>query len=257
MVMATETTCNKVHGVNDSQRDLIGDILAGASILAAAYNATRAVEIATAEWKLAKKYWQIAQNWLDYYKDYFAPVEDQEIAEASNIDITEPLYEAAQGRARATAFLEFRGILSKTIRCTSKYCTGLRADMLTELTAAQADAVAMADGLGYRNERAYVEARNEVRFEKMLNTAKRGRDMIAENVSLAKATASIYGDLFEQAWSGLSGAGEYLGYWNNRNDTHYPTSYVTSRAQIRTNATSGDALGAALGDLRERYGNER
>lgn len=256
MALASDVDCNRIRGTNDSQYDLIGNILAGASILAAAYNAARAVEIATAEWKLAKKYWQIAQNWLDHYKDNYAPVEDQEVAEALNLDIETPLYDVAQGRARATAFLEFRGIVNQTIRCTSRYCTGLRADMLTELTAAQADAIAMADGLGYRNERAYVESRNDVRFEKMLNTAKRGRDMVSENVSLAKATAGIYGNLFEQTWAGLQGAGEYLGYWSHRNDTRYPTEYVKGRARMKSQVR-GDALSEALGDLREQYGDER
>src|SRR5699024_4066806 len=115
----------------------------------------------------------------------------------------------------------------------------LRADILTDLSIAQAAAVAMADGLGYRNERAYIESRNEVRFEKMMNTAKRGRDMLADNVSLAKSAAGIYGDLWNQAWSGIQGAGSYLGYYFNRNDTQYPTTYTADRAIMHTQATGG------------------
>lgn len=232
MVLANDTVCNPNHGVTDAGRGTFANLLTAAAILSAGYNATRAVQIATDEWNMAKRYWRISRNWLDYYKDYYAPVEDQELAEAMNLPMTEPDYEAARGRSRVIAWLEFRGVIDKTVRCTSRYCTGLREDMLVELAAAQANAVALADGLGYRNERAYVETRNDVRFEKMLNTAKRGRDMIADNVSLAKAAAGIYGSAWDQAWEGLTGAGYFLGYQANRNPTAYPTTYMTGRTEF-------------------------
>ena len=128
--------------------------------------------------------------------------------------------------------LEFRGLLRKSVKCTSKYCTGLRRDMLADVASAQADALAMAEGLGYRNERAYLEARDDVRFSKRLNTAKRGRDIAADNVSLAKTSAGIYGSLYDQAWNGLAGAGQYLGYYAERNQPSYPTTYLVQRGQF-------------------------
>lgn len=231
MVLGPDLLCNPLHGESDVGHSLVGNILAAAAIAAAGYNTVRAVQIANDEYKLAKKYWKIAQNWLDYYKSYYAPVEDQEVTEALALEEETPLYDVARGRARAIAWVEYRGVIRQTIKCTSKYCTGLRADMVADLTAAQADAVALADGLGYRNERGYIESRNDVRFDKMLNTAKRGRDMVADNVSLAQATAGIYGDLFEQTWQGLTGAGQYLGYWSSRNDVSYPTTYTQGRPQ--------------------------
>ena len=233
MVYASDLNCNPVHGTNDDQHSLFGNLLTGAAILSAAYNAAKAVELATKEWEMAKKYWQISKNWLDYYSGNFAPGEDQELDEAMNLTEEPPGYEAAQGRARTSAMLEFRGLLRKAVRCTSKYCTGLRRDMLLEIMPAQANALAMAEGLGYRNERAYLEARDDVRFSKQLNTAKRGRDIVADNVSLAKTSAGIYGSLFNQAWDGLAGAGQYLGYYAERNQPSYPTTYLTQRAEFQ------------------------
>ena len=233
MVYASDLKCNKVHGTNDTQHTLFGNLLTAAAIASAAYNAAKAVEIATTDWEMAKKYWQISKNWLDYYSGNFAPGEDQELDEAMNLTDEPPGYEAAQGRARTSAMLEFRGLLRKAVRCTSKYCTGLRRDMLLEIMPAQANALAMAEGLGYRNERAYLEARDDVRFSKQLNTAKRGRDIVADNVSLAKTSAGIYGSLFNQAWDGLAGAGQYLGYYAERNQPSYPTEYIVQRGQFQ------------------------
>lgn len=246
MVLASETQCTPKSGPTDEGQSIIAKLLTGAAILAAAYNTAKAVEIANDQWDMAKRYWKIAHNWLDHYRNNYAPVEDQEVNEALNIPVTEPEYETARGRSRVIAYLEFKGVVEKTIRCTSEYCTGLREDMLEDLVSAQANAVALADGLGYRNERAYVESRNDVRFDKMLNTAKRGRDMVADNVSMAQATAKAYGDAFEQTWNGLRGSAYFLGYMGARNPTAYPTSYLSSASGNAGN----DPAGVAISELR-------
>ncbi|MBD5585298.1 MAG: hypothetical protein HDQ88_09470 [Clostridia bacterium] len=221
--------CNPNRGVNDTQRSLFGNILSAAAILAAGYNAYKAYDIAVQEWEMAKKYWRIAENWLDYYKSSYAPVEDQELWEAMALPIAEPSYETARGRARTSAWIAYKGKLREAMRCTSRYCTGLRTDMLIRISQAQAQAVSMADGLGYRNERAYTETRNDVRWEKRLNTAKRGRDLIADVTSLGAASAGIYGSLLDQAWRGLESAGQYLGYTQNRNQPAYPSTALAGQ----------------------------
>ncbi len=86
--------------------------------------------------------------------------------------------------------------------------------------------------------------------------------MVADNVSLAKASAGIYGDLFEQTWAGLSGAGQYLGYWESRVETVYPTTFLRSRQAFSTGAPRMEVTGPALPDyvaserlMREQIGS--
>lgn len=218
--------CNVVRGYGDKERGAFSLILQAAALAAAGYNAYKALDIAKKQWDIAKRYWKIANNWLDYYKGAFAPVENQELQEAMELPITEPKYEIARGQARATAWIMHKGRLQPLLRCTSKYCTGLRQDITMRVTSALCDAVTLADGLGYRNERAYVEARNDVRWGKRMGTAKRGRDMVAESPAMAMAAAGIYGSLWEQTWKGLESAGTYLGYDQNRVNPRYPTTYL-------------------------------
>lgn len=232
MVKADDLECNEKHGVADSDRGIFGNILSAAALAAAGYNAYKAYDIAMKEWDMAKKYWRIAENWLDHYRNNYAPVEEQEVAEATDLPITEPKYEIARGRARTSAWIQYKGQLRKALRCTSRYCTGLRGDMLVRIMSAQSEAVALADGLGYRNERAYVEARNDVRWERRLNTVKRGRDIMADVPSLGMASAGIYGSLADQAWQGLQSAGMYLGWENNRNTPRYPETYLSGQTII-------------------------
>lgn len=218
--------CNTTRGYGDKDRGLFATILQAAALAAAGYNAYKALDIAQKQWDIAKRYWNIANNWLGYYKGAYAPVEDQELKEATELKITEPEYEVARGQARATAWIMHKGRLQPLLRCTSKYCTGLRQDIAMRVTSALSDAVTLADGLGYRNERAYVEARNDVRWGKRMGTVKRGRDMVAESPAMAMAAAGIYGSLWEQTWKGLEAAGEYLGYDQNRVNPRYPTTYL-------------------------------
>lgn len=250
--MAVDAACNVKRGQTDGGKTAVASVLKAAAIAAAGYNAYKAYDIAHAEYKLAKKYYQLARNWLDYYRDYYAPVEDQELREAMNIPVTTADYETARGRARVAAAMQFKGRLNKAMKCTSRYCTGLRQDMILETVTAQADALAMADGLGYRNERAYVEGRNDVRFEKMMNTAKRGRDMVADNVSLARATSGIYGELADQAWKGLQSAGMYLGYTSARHAPNYPTTYTSPQTHRAPVDTVAEALEDARGQVAVR-----
>ncbi len=221
MALGPDITCTPFRGRNDSTWPAIATILAGIATVAAVRNADKMADIADKQWKLAKKYLTLADNWLNVYKDTYAPVEDHELKDATELQKETPQYSVAKGRARVAAWQGFKGQLNKLTRCTSRYCAGLRTDIIIDLATAQGAALVMADNLGYRNERAYVEARNEVRFERRLNTAKRGRDIAANGASYARAAAGIYGDQYQQAWIGLTGAGQYLGYYLAREDTTY------------------------------------
>lgn len=209
-------------GYNTVTRTLLSSILTAAAIGAAAYNTIRAVSIARQEYKIGERYWDIAEDWLDYYKTEYAPVENKELKEARAVKESDGVFDAARGRARAAAWQQFKGVPAIALRRTSRYETGRRQDLLRRMATAQADALALADALGYRNERAYVLARSDERFKKLLETAKRGRNMAAAPVSFASAASTIYGHLYDQAWEGLKGAGFFLGHQLNRKDVRYP-----------------------------------
>ena len=224
---ASDTGALKQHGPTDEGRSLFGTLLTVGAIAAATYNADKALELAKKEKAMADKYYKISRDWLDYYNTAFAPVEDIELNEAKAIKYVEPEYDVARGRARAVAWAAFKGQLDKASRCLSRYCTGLRQQMLLDFAASQADALALAEGMGYRNERAYVENRNDVLFERKLNVAKRGRNLLPDTTSLSKAAAGIYGDLWNQSWDAIGDASYFLGYEFGRRNTKFPEHYIT------------------------------
>ncbi len=270
MVYASDLGCNPAHGLSDDDGNgLITALLVGAGAVGLAYAGMSAYENAKAvkraidrELEMMRKYKDLAQWWENVYYDTYAPIEDQEAEEAYALEDVQPEYDMARGRARTAAWIPFKGVTERATHCLSRYCTGLRADIVVDLAAAQGVAVAAADGLGYRNERAYVEARNEEIYKRKYNVVLRGRNLVADNVSLAKATQGIYGDIAQQAWAGLSGAAQYLGYFLNRREATYPTTFTRNRTLYQSEATGkavatpeevtvvGNAIDALFGSRR-------
>lgn len=232
-LVETTDPCS-TKGQTDKSANYIAIALKAAKVAEATLNAYTLFDNAKLEWEIAKGYYNISKSWLDYYRDYFAPVEDVEAAEAMALEKEVADYETARGRARVSAWLAYKGKTLDIYKATTRYMTGRRAYLLVRLMASQADAVAQADSLGYRNERAYVKTRNDVRFQKMMSTAKRGRNMAADPISFTSDALGSYGDLWKQAWGNLNRIGYTSGYNDARRETSYPTTWVSAGVGVAT-----------------------
>ena len=233
--------CN--HGTDNTGKRILSAIWDMLPAVVAAYNTGQAINFAMKQHEIAKDYLKISQWWQDYYNAYFKPVEDQELSEAMNLQETTPYYDTMRGRAQTSGRIKFKNAVNKSVQCTSEYCTGLRQQMLYDTLEQQAKVMTVLTGVGYRNERAYYEKRSDVRWERMLNTAKRGRDLPAQAINSAALAYGIYGGLGQQAAKGAEGAAAAAGYLWNRNDTFYPTLMRTegNLAPAKSNVTSINA----------------
>lgn len=213
--------CNLgVSSGDRSTQALLWSVLMAA---ASAYNTGQAINFANKQYDMAKQYLKISQWWNNYKRTYFDPVEDQELNEALGLTEETPYYDIARGRAQTAGRIRFKNAVNKAVQCTSEYCTGLRGVLLRDTLAQEATTVTALANFGYRQERAYKEARSDVRWKRMLATASRGRGFQADAVSHSQLAFGIYGSLGEAAGKSASGAASLGGYFWNRNDTIYPT----------------------------------
>lgn len=210
------------HGQTDSGKNAVGTIMELAALAVAGINTAAAITMANQQYEIAKDYLDIAEWWRDWYNTVYKPWEDKELEEIWNLEEETPEYDITIGRTRTYARMEFKGMDYQGIRCTSEYCTGLRGALLKDAFVAEATATAALSNLGWQNEKAWVEARNDLRWKKILSVANRGRDMIADNVQFTQLAFGIFGDLGKQAGASIGGAIGYLGYSRNRNETKYP-----------------------------------
>lgn len=210
-------------GVSSGDRSLQATLWSVLMAAAAAYNTGQAINFANKQYDMAKNYLKISQWWNNYKRTYFDPVEDQELAEALALKEETPNYDIARGRAQTAGRIRFKNAVNKAVQCTSEYCTGLRGILLRDTLAQEATTITALANFGYRQERAWKEARSDVRWKRMLATASRGRGMQANAVSHAQLAYGIYGSLGEAAGKGAAGAASLGGYFWNRNNTIYPT----------------------------------
>lgn len=249
LVRGMRDDCN--HGQTNESKDTIGRIAEAAAIAIAAINTGAAIYAADKQYDLAKQYSRIAKWWRDYYNNTYAPWEDKELEEAKTIIPVDPIYDTAIGRAKTFVRVQFNGLAARSIQCTGAHCTGLRGALLKDVLASEASALSAAANMGYRNERAYVEARNDDDWAKKISVVNRGRGLVAEHVNFGVLSFGIFGDLGAQAAQAAGGAIGYLGYTWNRNETVYPTLYrgymerqqpAPTPAGPRSTATAGVTL---------------
>lgn len=227
-----------IDNTGKSTLSLLWDIIPA---VVAAYNTEEAIKFAMRQHEIAKEYLRISEWWRSYYNIYFRPVEDVELAESLSSTEETPFYDTMRGRAQTAGRIRFKNAAVKAAQCTSEYCTGLRQQIVFDTIDKEARTIDTLTGFGYRNERAYIESRSDVRWHRMMGTVHRGRDMQATAIDSAQLAFGIYGELGQQAAKGAEGAISAFAYMHNRNDTYYPGLMRSAGAPAQGSATMPSA----------------
>jgi hypothetical protein len=233
--------CYVEPGPTDSGRMAIALAWQIAAAALAAVNVVTSSQLAAKQFALAQRYFRIAREWRDWYNRGFVPLEDMELDEIWAEGLHDPYYDAAAGRAAATAKLAFADKVEAALRCTDQYATGLRQALLKDGSRLLAESAAAAEGMGLRNERAHVEAMNDMRWKHREAAVMRGRNMAASNVAYAQLASGIYGDLANQAGQAAGGYMRFIGYAQERLKTMYPAIHYyrngAGTRQVRDSVT--------------------
>ena len=227
-----------IDNAGKSELSLLWDIIPA---VVTAYNTEEAIKFAMRQHEIAKEYLRISEWWRSYYNNFFRPVEDVELAESLASTEETPFYDTMRGRAQTAGRIRFKNAAVKAAQCTSEYCTGLRQQIVFDTIDQEARTIDTLTGFGYRNERAYIESRSDVRWHRMLGTVHRGRDMQSTAINSAQLAFGIYGELGQQAAKGAEGAISAYAYMHNRNDTYYPGLMRSTGAPAQGSATMPSA----------------
>ena len=238
-------SCN--HGLTDYDKSTLSLLWDIVPAVIAAYNTAEAINFASKQYEIAKDYLKISQWWRDGYNNSFRPLEDQELSEAMGLTETTPYYDTMRGRAQTAGRLKFKNAVNVAVQCTSEYCTGLRQQLLYDVLGQESRVLNSLAGLGYRNERAYYEARSDVRWKRMINTALRGRDLQSQAINSAQLAYGIYGNLGAQVTKGAEGAASAVGYFHYRSDPRYPTLMTIQQASQQASQQTSQQSSAQSG----------
>lgn len=236
--MSNENWGSGNRGLSNSDKGTVGQIWQGLTALLAAYNTAQAIEIAGKQFDIAKMYLRMAQDWHDYHKNVFEPIEDIELQEAKEFEIDDPIYDTRIGRAQVLSHIKYMGKAYDAIKCTSEYCTGLRNKRIRDMFIAEARDQAQMAGLGYRTEQAYIQQRDELRWKMLMNVVRRGRGLQTQPLKFSSLSYDIYGDQRNMAFNGMNDALYGLGWMMERRSTDYPGLWRTESSNFINNSVS-------------------
>lgn len=212
-----------VLGITDNGVITAANLARLAAVAVATINTAAAIKMAEKQEDLAKDYLKIAQEQNQYYYDVYVPCEDTELEEACSAALYEKHTDAQVGRFKNSVRHATARQPQKAIECLSRYCTGKKAALIKDAVMAEAQALAAAGNMGRRYEEEYADVKDDLRWARRAAALARGRDMMAQAVSLAGFAYGLFGRLGDQAAKGAAGAIGYLGYASERNQTVYPT----------------------------------
>lgn len=216
-------------GVTDGGINAASLIAKAAAIAVAIIQTEAAIEAATREWELAKKWYDISEQQIDYYYAIYAPCEAKEILEACSAEDYVMHKEVSRGRMQSYVQQQFSRRPYEDIKCLSRYCSGAKKQVIKNVERAKLAALTTAANLANRYEEATWDAMDDRRWARRTQALNRGRDMMSDAVSFSSFANGLYGDLGAQATMAVNSSLESLGFAFNRNPTQYPSLNPVNR----------------------------
>jgi hypothetical protein len=218
-VKIAEWPCPKVNneGVSGSW-----DWRVAGSVAVALLSTAAAYTIAEQQYQTAKAYWKLARERWDYFLNTYRPCEEREVAEACTAIVPTANYDRAIMGYTSGVTLAYSRADDEILRLSKLYCVCTNASLVKDIELMRSQMVG--DGVNYaiRREESVAEALDDVRWNRKIGVLNRGRGLLSQSTSYARAASDMYDQFGKSVSAVAQGATQFLGYAMNRNDTVYP-----------------------------------
>lgn len=203
------------------------DLWNAAALAIAIANGIAQGKISDMQMDLADRYYQMAKYKWDRFKDKYIPLEKQLLNETSTTPVRE--LDCADDRARAweSSQSAFDSCLSHLSRVAKKARICLNPTILDRYEYKRTLAFVDSENYNIQDDQFFTDYKNDQRWNRRSNVLNLGRNNTTEALNygnVARSLASTVGSQIDKAASSLIGA---LGYYGARNDTFYPTTYLS------------------------------
>lgn len=210
--------CPKVDDKGLNRAWFWADKIAQGVALWATYETYKA---AKEDYKIAKRYHELAKEQWDLHKQYYHPLEQQELDEIWAEKPYEPDYPTAIAGHTHTIDNVFAAADKQRKALNVKYCVCPDVSLFTKTDIMKATVGGDSDNFARRYAEKLSQERNDIRWSRRVAAAARGRGLLSESASHAQRASSSY-SAYARAMGGLAGnAMEFSGYVQNRHQTTY------------------------------------
>lgn len=216
------------------------DKIAIAVALWATYETWKA---AKEEYKIGKRYYDLAREQWDFFLENYKPLEDQELAEIWAELPYEPDYpKAIAGHTNAIDKV-FNAAERHRSALSDKYCICPDVSQFTKTDIMKSTVRGDSDNFARRYAEKLAQEKNDIRWARRIAAASRGRNLLSDSASLASKAAGLFGDYAKAMGNVAAGAMAFSGYVNNRMQTEYNPvrSRINARADVPNTYRGFDA----------------
>lgn len=223
--------CPKVNDRSITNSWTVAKIGAALITTAATVEAFRA---ANERYKIAKRYWRLAQDEWDFFAANYKPLELKELAELDLMPPDAPDYiSSVDGHTKAINPI-FANIAKQQKSLMDKYCICDSTSNAIRFEVMKSTLVGDTTNFARKYADHISDTRDDVRWARRVAAANRGRSLLSESAKFASKAAGYYGD-YSNAMSGLAAGANYgLNYLEQRNPTRY-NSWSDPRVNNRLN----------------------
>ena len=195
------------------------------------------------EYKIGKDYYDLAKEQWDFFLENYRPLEDQELSEIWAEPPYEPDYPKSIAGHTNTIDKVFAAAERHRSALTDKYCVCPDVSMFTKTDIMKSTVRGDSDNFGRRYAEKLAQEKNDIRWQRRISTASRGRNLLSESASLASKAAGLFGDYAKAMGNVASGAMAFSGYVNNRMQTEYNPvrQRINARADVPNTYRGFDA----------------
>lgn len=216
------------------------DKIAIAVALWATYETWKA---AKEEYKIGKRYYDLAREQWDFFLENYKPLEDQELAEIWAELPYEPDYpKAIAGHTNAIDKV-FNAAERHRSALSDKYCICPDVRQFTKTDIMKSTVRGDSDNFARRYAEKLAQEKNDIRWARRIAAASRGRNLLSDSASLASKAAGLFGDYAKAMGNVAAGAMAFSGYVNNRMQTEYNPvrQRINARADVPNTYRGFDA----------------
>lgn len=173
------------------------------------------------EYKIGKRYYELAKEQWDHFYTYYRPLEDQELSEIWAELPYKPDYATAiKGHTHLVDPIFARADKHR-MSLMGKYCICPDVAEFTKIGITKSTVQGDSDNFARRYAEKRAQEKNDLRWARRVAATSRGRGLLATSTSFASKASGFFSD-YAQAMGGLAGnAMQFSGYVRNRNRTEY------------------------------------
>lgn len=200
----------------------------GASLAISLANSVAQGEIAAKQKDLADKYYDMAKSKWDRFEQNYVPLERKLLHDVAATPVRELECQMAQARADTAVATAYGAANSAFTRWAKRTKNCVAPEILTELSRQEALARTDCRSFNLEDDRWFTDYSNDKRWNRRSTVLNLGRNMASEALKYGDVSLKTFGAVGGQINTAAGGVVSALGYYGARNDTYYPTTFMSS-----------------------------